>query len=390
MKTMLEAHLLEKIVPFWNAQVDRLHGGFYGYVDADLKTHEDADKGAVKLARLLYSYAALYNHYKKTEYLLYAKQAYDYIRTYLIDEEAGGVYWKTTYDGRPLRTEKHVYAQSFTLYALCEYYIATNDVAVKDEAKALFDVLEHHALERDTGAYWEQFDRHWRPVANSLLATDTLEPVYTTNVIIHMIEALTALYRIHPTPSVKRRLTGLLDWFAHTVYDPKRRACHVFFDADWSSMTDTVSYGHDIETSWLVDEALDVLGLNDHPCRLMSHAMLKTCHEEGFSEGWLLSERNGSVLDTAMIWWVQAEAMVGFLNGFQRTGNPAYYAALQATVSVTLKHIVDPREGGEWFWAVCRKTHDPLPELGISENWKANYHNIRALLKLMHAKEVPA
>lgn len=389
MKTMLEAHLLHKIIPFWNRQVDRKHGGFYGYVDADLRTHKDADKGAVKLARLLYSYAALYNHYQQDEYLNYAKQAYDYIETYLQDPEYGGVYWKTTYDGQPLRMEKHVYAHSFTLYAFCEYYQATGDQAIKIAALELFEQLETHAYEPKTGTYWEQFDRHWRPVANSLLATDTLEPVYTTNVIIHLIEALTALYRIAPHSLVKERLLGLLDWFCLHVYDAQTGSCHMYFDAEWHRMVDGVSYGHDIETSWLIDEALDVLGIEEHQAREAAQALVKTCYLEAFSDGWLLSERNGTVLDTAMIWWVQAEAMVGFLNGYQRSGDLRYLQAMEDTITATFKHIIDPREGGEWFWAVCRKTHEPLPELGISENWKANYHNIRALLKLMCAKEVP-
>lgn len=390
MKTMLETHLLKKIVPFWNAQVDPLYGGFYGYVDADLLTHKEADKGAVKIARILYSYAALYNHYQQDVYLDYAKRAYDYIQNHLLDKTYGGVYWKTTYDGRPLRTEKHVYAQSFTLYALCEYYQATGDQAVKREALELFELLEKHACDSKTGMYWEQFNEAWQPVANCLLATDVVEPVYTTNVVIHLIEALTALYRVAKETQVKIRLNALLDWFCRHIYDAETGTCQMFFDAHWNGLVDGVSYGHDIETSWLIDDALDALGIDEHPGRQAARSMVETCYVKAFSEGWLLSERNGAVLDTAMIWWVQAEAMVGFLNHYQRTGDLRYLKAMEETVITTFNHIVDAREGGEWFWAVCRQSHEPLPELGISENWKANYHNIRALLKLIGAKEVPA
>ncbi len=382
MRQTLERHLHEKIVPFWNRLVDREHGGFYGYVGLDLALDATADKGAVKMARILWSYAALENAYPNDGHLMYAETAYEYIVSKLWDDVDGGVFWKTAYDGRVINDAKHVYAHSFMIYALAELYLATRRQDVLDRALALFALLEEKAYDADTGAYWEQFDRRWQKAPNTFLAIGECVPVYTTNAVIHLIEAYTTLYRASREPDVKTRLSTLLSCFYERIYCSRQKGCGVLFDRHWNSLLDSVSFGHDIEASWLIDEALDVLRIENGPYAAMTKEMAQRCFKRSYRDGRIISERTNGKDDEAMIWWVQTEAIVGFYNLFEKTKKRRYLRASMRTIEKTLTHIADAREGGEWFWSVDKKGV-PHEDRGISENWKANYHNVRACLEII-------
>jgi cellobiose epimerase len=386
MKSQLNRHLKKKIIPFWNRMRDIQNGGFYGYVGLDLSIDQQADKGAVKIARILWSYSALYRHYLNKSYLEHAKHAYQYIIQNLYDEENEGVFWKTNYKGEVINNQKHIYAQSFALYAFCEYYMASKDAKALDYAMRIYNVIELKAFQPQLNSYEESFNCKWEKVENTFMGTKSITPNYSTNAVLHLIEAYTNLCKVTENNAINEKLKQLVILFHEKIYDHEHHVCHVFFDEKWQPMSKITSYGHDIEAAWLIDDALKTINYRDSKLSLMTKNLAEKVFSSAYEEGFIISETNDHHTNGHVIWWVQAEAAVGFLNHYQKTKNHDYFIATKKTWKKTMKLIVDQRKQGEWFWAVDRQGK-PYDHFGISENWKANYHNVRACLELIKRKD---
>ena len=379
MNESINVHLKKKIVPFWNRQVDPVFGGYYGYAEQNLIPNKLADKGAIKIARILWAYAALYRHYQEDTYREHAKIAYDYLVNHLYDKTWKGVFWKSAYSGQIINDTKHIYAQSFAIYGLSEYFLATGDPEARDLALEIFWVVETKAYQPEKQAYGEQFTRDWRQMDNRLLANNTALPAYTTNSLIHLIEAYTALFLAAGDEQVRQCLQRLLHLFHNKAYNRDENHCYIEFDGNWGPIDNGVSFGHDIEASWLIDRAM--AAIDHHPAELMgmTRAIAENTWRRGYDNGVIAS---GDAANSPLVWWIQAEAVVGFLNHFLKTHDPDYLVAARQTLAVIMTKIVDHREGGEWYWSVDR-SGKPLEDFGISENWKANYHNVRMCLEIL-------
>lgn len=387
MYNFLEDHLKNKIVPFWNRQVDFEHGGYYGYAGLDLVSNKHADKGAVKLARILWSYSALYNHFHEESFLEHAKIAYEYLINVLYDHKNKGVYWKSSYKGIIINDSKHIYAQSFAIYGLSEYYKATKIRQVLVYAMEIYNTIEARAYQTDSNSYFEQFDKEWKKTKNTLLSAENIIPSITTNSILHLLESYTLLFEITQHQKVFISLNRLIDIFYTKVYDKQNHRCRVFFDKNWNSISTTVSYGHDIEASWLLDKALDQVNLQTNEYSEMTKALCNHVFLEAYSEGMLISDIKAETVNDSLIWWVQAEAVIGFINHFQKTKEQVFLTAAKKTLEVTMEKLVDKHTEGEWFWAVDRNGN-PQEDYGISENWKANYHNVRMCLEILKRRQL--
>lgn len=359
---------------------DEQYGGFFGYVGNDHVIDRHSDKGAVKISRILWSYSALALFDGNPKHKEYADAAYVYLRDVLYDQLYGGVYWKSAYDGRIINHAKHVYAQSFAIYGLSAYAKAFADHEARDLAMTIFTLIESKA-KNGPGSYLESFDRAWRVTPNVSLQTDDMVPVYTTNTIIHLIESYTTLFELTQDEQVKTSLIQLMECYYERIYDQQRQVSRMFFDINWTSLTTDHSYGHDIETAWLIDRTISVLALDEGKYRLMTFDLANKVKQKAYRRGRIKSEVRGRS-SSHLIWWIQAEAAIGFYNHYQKTKDQSFRRAALRTIKATLKLIVDPRPEGEWFWAVDRIGR-PIGIHGISENWKANYHNIRACIELI-------
>lgn len=386
MNEAIDVHLQNKIIPFWNQQVDNKYGGFYGFTEVNLIPNQFGDKGSIKMSRLLWAYSALYRHYGDKSYLKYAQIAYDYIMTYLYDKDQHGVYWKSSYSGQIINDTKHVYAQSFAIYGFSEYYLATHNDEVLACALDLFQTIEEKSYSQKKDSYHEQFSRDWTPVENTLLASNSIRPAYTTNTLIHLIEAYTSLYSASRRQDVRKRIIGLLQMLVDRAFVSSRRACLTEFDDSWQPIDTKTSFGHDIETGWLIDRAMDVIHFHPKKWTEMTASLCENTLENGYSEGMIDSGKNDGKSGKTLIWWIQAEAVIGFLNHFQKTQDKVYLEAARRTLDVTMTKIVDHRDGGEWFWSVDQ-AGKPLEDFGVSENWKANYHNVRMCLEVLKRGE---
>ena len=202
------------------------------------------------------------------------------------------------------------------------------------------------------------------------------------NTLLHVMEAYTELYRVSKDEAVGERIRFIMDIIMTKLYNPEKQRQEVFFDANYNSILDMHSYGHDIEASWLIDRALEVLDNKEYTEKLrpITQALTKKIYERAYVNHSLMNECVNGVDDTHRIWWVQAESVVGFLNGYEKDKTKTEY--LQAARDIwkyIQEYIVDHRVGSEWFWRVDENGQpDGMP---IVEPWKCPYHNGRMCLE---------
>ena len=312
----VKEHLTTKIIPFWKNLRDEEYGGYYGWLGYDLKLEKEAVKGCILNSRILWFFSNAYLLLGGDDLLEEADHAWEFLRDCCVDKQNGGVYWSLTYDGKPEDTTKHTYNQAFAVYALSSYYDASGNEEARKLAEELYRLIETKC--RDAYGYLEAFNVRFEPEVNDKLSENGVLAEKTMNTLLHVLEAYTELYRVTKEKEVGDRLRFLLDLFAEKVYNQEQGRQEVFFDRRWNSLIDLYSYGHDIESAWLVDRALDVL--EDEACREklgpITREITENISKRAYREHSLVNEAENGVVDTTRVWWVQAEAVVGFLNGW--------------------------------------------------------------------------
>ncbi len=382
----IKKHLVNDIIPFWKNLKDGEFGGFYGEMDYDLTLFRQADKGCILNSRILWFFSNAYMTIREDECLAYAKHSYEFLKNAFIDQENGGVYWTVTYEGVARDNSKHTYNQAFAIYALASYYGASGDREALQLAYALVDKVENCC--KDDIGYLEAFDRAFQPVDNEKLSENGVMASRTMNTLLHVFEAYTELYRVDKNPKIAELMRWMLDIFAEKVYNPKQRRLEVFFDFHMNSLIDLNSYGHDIEASWLIDRGVEVLGdpkyyekITPITMDLASHV-----HSAAMDENSLYNECEDGRVDTKKVWWVQAEAILGFLNGYQMDPSKTEYLETVGKVwDFTRDFIIDHRKGSEWFNELY-KDGTPIKTKEIVGPWKCPYHNGRMCFEVINRK----
>jgi mannobiose 2-epimerase len=368
--------LLDGIIPFWQGLRDETHGGYAGYMDLDLKLDMQADKGCILNSRILWFFSETAMVLKRDDLLDDARHAYRFLTERCLDKEYGGVYWSVTVDGKPADTTKHTYNQAFAVYALSAYYEASGDENALKLAEELFALIE--AKCRDEDGYLEAFDRSFTPIRNDKLSENGVMAHRTMNTLLHVFEAYSGLYRAVKSPAVADKMRGMLDTFEHKIYNPALKRQEVFFDLRWNSLIDLTSYGHDIESSWLVEWGCGLLGDEEllGRVRLICRELAGAVRERAFREDSLRNECERGAEDERRIWWIQAEAVVGFLNtGMRETA--------EAILSFIEDKLIDKRPGSEWLSEVMPDGSHTEWRKPIVEEWKCPYHNGRMCLEII-------
>lgn len=376
---------LNNILTYWATYTpDEVHGGFYGQLDNLNRPSPEAPKGAVLNARILWTFAAAYSHGQKPAHLAVARRAYAYLTTYFLDKEHGGVYWSVDYRGQPLDTKKQIYALAFSLYGLAEYYRATGEAAALGHAQALFAAIEAHSFDPARGGYLEALARDWQPLGDLRLSAKDANAQKTMNTHLHVLEAYATLYRVWPDARLRQQLKALLLDFADHIIDPKTQHLILFFDESWQPQPGALSYGHDVEAAWLLLEAAETLGEPGLLAHFRQAAVrLAAAAAEGLGpDGGLSYEREpAGHLNADRHWWVQAEAVVGFYNAYQVSGEKQFRDKSAGAWRFIQQHLLD-REQGEWFWGV-RPDYSIMPGEDKAGLWKCPYHNGRACLEML-------
>jgi mannobiose 2-epimerase len=380
----IEGDLRGNILPFWMERAaNRETGGFVGSLTNELVADRAAERGALLTSRILWTFAAAYAEYRDPDYLAMADYAYSDLIAHFHDAARGGFWWSISAEGRILKDRKQVYGQAFAIYALAEYHSATGRREPLDQAIAVYRLLEAHACDRRQGGYLEAFGRGWEPIADVRLSDVDLNEPKSQNTHLHVMEAYTRLLAEWPDPGLRRALAELLEIMLSRIVNPATGHLGLFFSQDWAPRSDRVSYGHDIEASWLLARSAEVLGDAALWARIRPLAVRiaeVTLAEGVDADGGVFNEGGPAGLtNTDKEWWPQAEAVVGFLNAEELSPGGRFLAAAFRTWDFIERRLID-RQGGEWFRGVTRDGRVIGREPKISF-WKCPYHNGRTGLE---------
>ena len=401
LKQEMQKELTTRILPYWmERMVDQENGGFYGRITGQEELMPRADKGAILNARILWTYSAAYRLLGREEYKEMANRAKRYLIDHFYDSEFGGVYWSLNYRGEPLDTKKQIYAIGFAIYGLSEFHRATGDPEALMYAVRLFNDIESHSFDGLKNGYCEALTREWNEIADMRLSEKDANERKTMNTHLHILEPYTNLYRVWKDARLERQLYNLIGLFTEKILDKDTSHLQLFFDNDWQSKYPVVSYGHDIEASWLLHEAARVLGdagliaeiepvvkkIAAAACRwrdLVVKSIPAAASEGLTSDGGMIYEKNLTTghIDGDYHWWVQAETVVGYYNLFRYFGDRG---ALQHSIDCwefIKRHLTDDVHG-EWFWSL-RADGSLNRDDDKAGFWKCPYHNGRMCIELL-------
>lgn len=373
------------IADWWAAHtVDHEQGGFYGEVDADNLPVPSASKGVILNARILWFFSEAAQQVDSQRYRDCAQLAYDYFSAHFFDPEQGGVYWELMATGAPLNTKKQVYAQAFAIYALCAYYQLTGNEQALARALECFQLIERHAIDRINQGYLEAFTREWGVIEDLRLSEKDLNFPKSQNTHLHILEAYTTLYQAHPSAEIKAALKYNILMFDKYMIDRTHYHLRMFMDLQWQDFSPGYTYGHDIEASWLIAKALESLGDNSYTAALTPD-LIKiaevTLREAVGAQGQVIDSYDFStrIKNEDTVWWVQAEALVGFLYAYSVTRDQKFYAAAGAVWEFIKQYQIDPA-GGEWLWLSRWQMKSVREDYKVGF-WKCPYHNGRAMME---------
>ncbi len=384
----IKSELTDHIIPFWSKLEDREKGGFYGLLTTeDLKLYKDAEKGVILHSRILWFFANCYRVLGDKTCLDKATHAYEFLTRYCVDRENGGVYWSMNADGTVKDSMKHTYCQAFFIYALSTYYDASGDKNALDLALQVFDTIEKHCT--DDVAYLEAMDREWNLVSNDALSENGLMADKTMNTILHLIEGYTELLRVSGNQNVRERLVFLIELTMNRVFDSDKVILNPFFDKQMNVIGDVHSYGHDIESTWLIDKACEVTGDAELFARVrkMNKRIAEKIYDIALEDDHLLQERENDRINKTRVWWVQAESVVGFYNAYQKYGDEKYKIAAEKIWGYIKDKIIDKREGSEWYNELD-ENEVPSNARQIVEVWKCPYHNGRMCMEIIERTKI--
>jgi mannobiose 2-epimerase len=384
LRASAKEQLTGNILPYWsNMAPDVNWGGFLGRIDFRNRVVPSAPKGAVLNTRVLWAFSSAHCFLGEHRLLSLAQRAKDYLVRYFWDARNGGIYWMLDHRGKPIDTKKQVYAQAFAIYALSAHFSATKDQDSLSRAIELFKLIEKHSFDPKLGGYFEAFDKDWGPLDDVRLSDKDQNARKTMNTHLHLLEAYTSLLKIWSDERLKEKLAVLLDLFLSRILNPETRHLQLFFDEFWNSQSEKVSFGHDIEASWLLTEAAEAIGCTETEERAQSAALevVEVTLNEGMDDGGIRNERLGDQLDEDRHWWPQAEAVVALVNAFSLTRETRLLELAVEAWDYLLKNLVD-EVNGEWHFRVS-KNGVPYSEEDKAGPWKGPYHNSRACLELI-------
>jgi mannobiose 2-epimerase len=380
------AQELKEILEWWMQNMPDDADGFHGSIDWKGKIDEDAPRGLVLYSRILWTFSAAYIQQAEKPYLQMAERAFNYLLKYFTDETFGGMYWSVNRYGKIAEDKKQVYGLAFAVYGLSEFYKATGNSNALLRAIDLYNVIEENNIHTLGGGYLEVFSRLWKPQGDLRLSEKDANEKKSMNTHLHVLEAYCNLYRIWKNEKLAEAIVQLLVLFDKYIIDKETFTQQLFFSEDWQPKSSIISYGHDIEASWLLYEA--ALLLEDN--RLIDHwkgiavNMARASIKGLDKDGGMWYEKEGAHLVKEKHWWPQAEAMVGYLNAWQLSNDERFYH-LSANSFEFIKAGIKDQQNGEWYWGIDEEKNIIKKEK--AGFWKCPYHNGRACMEIYHRLE---
>ncbi|MDT0650596.1 AGE family epimerase/isomerase [Autumnicola edwardsiae] len=396
--------LLEKWYPL---TLDKEDGGYYSEITHDFKVGEEHNKMIVTQARHVWTNARASEIFaEKDKYLEYARHGFEFLRDVMWDAENGGFYQLVTKAGEPILQqgqEKTAYGNSFAIYGLAAYYRASGNEEALELAKRAFHWLEEHSHDPEYKGYYQSLNLDGTPIKRTPDFPSTSDVGYKDqNSSIHLLEAFTELYQVWPDELLAERLEEMLVLIRDTITTEKGYM-NLFFEPDWTPVSfrnksreeiqqhyylDHVSFGHDVETAYLMLEATHALGLDEELTlrkgkKMLDHALSTGWDEEigGFYDGGYYFEgaTELEIINDEKNWWSQAEGLNTLLIMEHYFPEDAldYRKYFDKLWVYTQLFFMDELYGGWYEWGL-----DAQPEVWDDSKghiWKAAYHNFRAL-----------
>lgn len=399
--TQIQKELSEGILPFWEKYARNPETeGFYGEIDNAGNPDKEKSRTSVMVARYLWSYSAAARYFGKVSYLDFADAAYQDLAHHFFDTLNGGFYWSVTASGDVEKDDKVLIAQAYVLYAVCEYAAALREVrkldypatVVMDKALALYSLAERYARS-SSGGYIEACTAAWKTYKTYKISEWDTECALSLNTNMHMMLAFTNLHKTLPAvyedqkdlrELVGKTLKNLAELVSEKILMNNGHV-GMCFDADWNRIGGEISYGHDIEMSWLLWDAAneiendDLLAKIRPQCVTLAHTVFEQAFDKNL--GSLKGSPEKSKWGDFRSWWCQAESLVGFYNAWEISGVEDYKLVFQKQWEWIMKYQRDS-VNGDWFASVYADGK-PVEEASKGNIWKCSFHNVRCCLEIL-------
>ncbi|MFD1602705.1 AGE family epimerase/isomerase [Flavobacterium artemisiae] len=384
LKSELTAEL-DAILKYWSQHtVDQQNGGFVGQIDFEDHIIANSEKGSVLNARILWTFSASYKTTKNENHKKLAKRAFEFLAAHFYDSTFGGLFWSINEDKTPKDTKNQIYALAFAIYGLSEYYSISEDQKALEMAINLYSKIQEYSYDPANKGYLEAFTRDWKPIDDLRLSEKDANEKKTMNTHLHIIEAYANLFKVWKDKTLQNTMFELLETIEKYFINTETGHLRLFFDENWNEKPDVISYGHDIEAAWLLLQCAEISENKKLTANYKKYAIqIAEATKEGFdSDGglWYEFDPKRKELITEKHWWPQAEALIGFYNAYQLTGNENYLTIVYDNWKFIKKHILN-KQNGEWFWGIYSDySKIKKDKAGF---WKCPYHNARACLELI-------
>lgn len=384
LKSELTAEL-NSILEYWSKNtIDNENDGFVGQIDFDDQIIKNSEKGSVLNARILWTFSASYQTTKNENHKKLAERAFEFLTSNFYDTQFGGLFWSINEDKTPKDTKNQIYALAFAIYGLSEYYVISKNEKALEIAKNLYHKIQEYSYDPVNKGYLEAFTREWKPIEDLRLSEKDANEKKTMNTHLHIIEGYVNLYKVWKDEKLQKVIIELLETIEKYFINTETGHLRLFFDENWKEKPDVISYGHDIEAAWLLQQCAEISGNEKLINNYKKYAVqIAEVTKEGLdTDGglWYEFDPEKKELIAEKHWWPQAEALIGFYNAYQLTGREEYLDIVYKNWSFIKKYILD-HKNGEWFWGVY---HDySLIKKDKAGFWKCPYHNGRACLELI-------
>ncbi|MEN9907353.1 MAG: hypothetical protein RLZZ540_494 [Bacteroidota bacterium] len=386
LKTELTTEL-DNILEYWSKHtIDSKNGGFIGQIDSNEFKNFEAEKGSVQNARILWSFSSAYQITKNEEHKRLANEAFEYIINHFYDSEFGGIFWSIHPDKTPKDTKNQIYAIAFMIYGISEYYAISKDKRALEYSIALYKKIKKHSYDPIQRGYFEAFTRDWQPIEDLRLSDKDANEKKTMNTHLHIVEGFANLYKVYKDEILKNDIVELLEVIETHFINKETGHLRLFFNENWIEKPDAISYGHDIEAAWLLQQCAEITEDQELIERFKKYAILLTdATIEGIDpiDGglWYEFDPKKNKLITEKHWWPQSELIIGFYNAYQLTNDQKYLNVVLENWEFVKKYILD-KQNGEWIWGInADYSLMPKDKAGF---WKCPYHNSRACIELIH------
>ncbi|HOO98638.1 MAG TPA: AGE family epimerase/isomerase [Bacteroidales bacterium] len=409
LKEEAQNHLINELMPFWTSRMtDTVSGGFLTHFDKDGNDTGEDEKSLIAQTRCLYTISSAHRAgYGLGKFANMAKQGADFLIDRMWDNEYGGFYWMMDRKGNLKTDKKIIYGQSFAIYALSEYTLATGDPRGIEYAGKVFDLIQKYCTDTMYGGYREMFHRDWTLCGPGSQGGDRK----TLDVHMHLMEAFTTLYECSGKEVHRRKLLEDIDLLVNRLIHPVYKTGIPQFFADWSvapqikfdiiwgwdrfseegqkgNATDNTCFGHNAELAWLLIHALQILDIDPQIYSDLFRTIFDHTEENGIDKEYggvyVEGPHSGGVYDMEKEFWQQAEVMIGMLDGTIMFGDQKYFEAYRNVHRFVFDKMIN-RGVGEWYPLLSRQGKPIWTHMGHS--WKINYHTVRAMIQSINRLE---